>query len=414
MYHSRRLFALFLVIFIDSFGFGLVIPIMAHLLIEPNHPFFPDTSAAIRNVIFTTTIALLPLAKLFSHPAIGACSDKWGRKSTMSICLIGSSIGFLLLFIGIVLHWFSLIIIGRLINGFAAGSQPIAQAAVIDCCEQHHKTKRLGIVAFAMTLAMVLGPLLGGLLSDPTILPWFNNTTPFVLAFGLSILNLWLLWRYFEETHQVKQHDHIRWRHIFQTIHQISHMGNIRFILVAFFFYEFAWSLYFQSAPLWLIGQYQLNVTQLAIFLAVIGFWMSLGLTVILSRLVRYFRATTLFLSALTLASSAVLIMCVLPTMTTQWLAIIPLAIATGIAYPCMLTTLSNQTPNMKQGWIMGVASALLAGSWLLSGVLASLFYNFNAHLPLQLTFAGYAIAACLLWRAMRTTNYDKSSTQSI
>ncbi len=399
---SRHLLALFLVIFIDSFGFGLVIPIMAHLLIEPNHPFFPEASHAMRNVIFTMTVALLPLAKFISHSAIGAWSDKWGRKTTMSVCLLGACIGFLLPLIGIIYHWFSLIVIGRLINGFASGSQPIAQAAVTDLCQPHNRTKNLGLVAFAMTLAMVLGPLLGGILSDPHIISWFNNTTPFMLAFGLSIFNLWLLQRYVQETHQVNQQDHIGWRNILRTLTQISRAGNIRIILCAFFCYEFGWSLYFQSSPLWLIQQYHLSVTELAFFLSAIGIWMSLGLTVILAKLVRHFSATKLFIYALALASASVFAMCILPMRSTQWVAIIPLAIATGIAYPCMLTELSNQTPHVKQGGIMGIASAFLSGSWLVSGVLASLLYNLHPQLPIQLSFIGYAMAACILWRSAK------------
>ena len=239
-----------------------------------------------------------------------------------------------------------------------------------------NRTKNLGLVAFAMTLAMVLGPLLGGILSDPHIISWFNNTTPFMLAFGLSIFNLWLLQRYVQETHQVNQQDHIGWRNILRTLTQISRAGNIRIILCAFFCYEFGWSLYFQSSPLWLIQQYHLSVTELAFFLSAIGIWMSLGLTVILAKLVRHFSATKLFIYALALASASVFAMCILPMRSTQWVAIIPLAIATGIAYPCMLTELSNQTPHVKQGGIMGIASAFLSGSWLVSGVLASLLYN--------------------------------------
>lgn len=412
MHHSRRLLALFLVIFIDSFGFGLVIPIMAHLLIEPNHVFFPGTSDTVRNIIFTSTVALSPLASFISHPAIGAWSDKWGRKKTMAVCLIGASVGFLLPLIGIATHCFSLIIVGRLVNGFASGSQPIAQAAVIDLSQQH-KTKSLGLVAFAMTLAMVLGPLLGGILSDPNIVSWFNNTTPFALAFLLSLFNLVLLTRYVQETHQTSQNDYISWKDIINTLVQISRTGNIRSILIAFFCYEFAWSLYFQSAPLWLLGQYQLNVTQLALFLSAIGIWMSLGLTVILGKLIRYFSANTLFLSMLILATVAVLVMCIVPIITTQWLAVIPLAIATGIAYPCMLTELSNQTPTVKQGWIMGVASAFLSGSWLVSGMLASLFYNLHPQLPLQLCWIGYAVAACWLWRSNRLNAFIPHSCKN-
>lgn len=398
--YRRALLPLFLVIFIDSFGFGLVIPVMAHLLIEPNHPFFPNLSPAAINILFTAVIALSPLAMLISHPVIGSCSDKWGRKITIAACLMASVIGFLLPLLGVRFHLFSLIVLGRFIAGFGAGSQPIAQAAVIDASKQNHKTFNLSLIAFAMTLAMILGPLLGGILSDPKWNPHFDNATPFAFAFLLSLINLFLLWRWFQEPHDKTQGDHVSWHDIAKTITKLAETGVVRRLLTVFFLYEFAWSLYFQSIPLWLMERYQLSASTLSWFLTGIGFWMSLGLTLILKMLMPAFSTVTLILYSLLIAGLAVFFSALFSIISLQWITAILIAIATGIAYPCLLSLLSDKTNQLKQGWIMGTASALLAGSWLISGLLSSLLYNLHATLPLYLAFAGYGVAAVLFKKA--------------
>jgi MFS transporter, DHA1 family, tetracycline resistance protein len=397
--YQRALLPLFLVIFIDSFGFGLVIPVMAHLLIEPNHLFFPDLSPASVNIVFTAVIALSPLAMLISHPAIGTCSDKWGRKITIGVCLIASAMGFLLPLLGIRFHLFSLIVAGRFIAGFGAGSQPIAQAAVIDASKPHHKTLHLSLIAFAMTLAMVLGPMLGGILSDPEWNSHFDNTTPFIFAFLLSLVNLFLLKRWFHETHNNAKNDHVSWRDIAKTLTKLGETAAVRRLLFVFFLYEFAWSLYFQSIPLWLMERYQLSATTLSWFLTATGFWMSLGLTLILKVLMRTFSLRTLILYNLLIAGLAVFFSSLFSIISLQWIMAIPIAIATGMIYPCLLTLLSDKSSHMKQGWVMGTASALLAGSWLISGLIASLLYNLHATLPLYFAFAAYSVAALLFSR---------------
>ncbi len=68
----------------------------------------------------------------FGAAILGDLSDSVGRKKSLMICLIGAFLGYLLSAIAIAFHNFWFLILGRIIAGFTSGSQPIAQAAIVD------------------------------------------------------------------------------------------------------------------------------------------------------------------------------------------------------------------------------------------------------------------------------------------
>jgi len=128
-----RLIPLFLVIFIDSLGYFLVIPVLLHLFICGEYGLIPSTtSLATRNLLYGLTVTLSPLGFLLTAPIIGNVSDKYGRKKTIFWCLVGSFVGFILPIFGILKGSLTLLFLGRFIAGISSGSQPVAQAAIAD------------------------------------------------------------------------------------------------------------------------------------------------------------------------------------------------------------------------------------------------------------------------------------------
>lgn len=195
----RRLFPLLLLIFVDSLSYFVVIPVLMRLFYGDHTSILShNTSMMMRDVLTGVTIALSPLATLLSAPFIGNASDHYGRKKTLLGCLCCVLIGFALPIMGIMQKSVALIMMGRFIAGIGSASQSIAQAAVADLCHEKDKARMLGNIALMMTLALIVGPLVGGYLSDVNLSHAFGLTTPYFFALILSVLNIGLLLFFFQ------------------------------------------------------------------------------------------------------------------------------------------------------------------------------------------------------------------------
>ncbi len=397
---QRRIFIpLFLIIFIDSMGYGLLIPVLLRILMNSQSEFSSASqmTPAMRNFIFGVGVALPALTYLLAAPIFGKWSDKWGRRNTLLVSLIGSLVGFLIQVLGIVVSSLTLVFVGRGLAGAASSSQPIAQAAVADISAGHQKAFYLSMIAFAMTLAMVAGPLLGGYLSDPQLVSWFNNTTPFIVASLLVFINIVLLLLFFPETNPQITRGLLTFRETFQALGTIVSDKRVRVLLLVFFLYEFAWSLYFQDISLYLTLTKHYSADKIALFIAYLGAWMSLGLTLIYGKIIRYISLNTCLIGCLLIGGLGLLGCSLDNIQNAQWIFGIPVAITVGMAYPTLLALMSNRTGQEHQGWVMGAAGSMLGLSWMLSGFLSGPLTNISLQLPLHLAAVSMLLSLGIL-----------------
>src|SRR3989338_10717133 len=114
-------------------GIGILFPILSAMLISHQSHFLSvDTSDFLRELIYGITIGIYMIAWFFGSAMLGDLSDIMGRKKSLLICLIGATIGYTISAIAILFHSLLFLIVGRVIACFTAGSQPIAQAAIVD------------------------------------------------------------------------------------------------------------------------------------------------------------------------------------------------------------------------------------------------------------------------------------------
>jgi DHA1 family tetracycline resistance protein-like MFS transporter len=378
--NKATLATLFFIIFIDSLSYFIIIPVLLRLIAPSEGLFAPDVSEATRNIAFGFAIGLLQLAYLIFAPIMGRLSDYFGRKKVLGSCLIMAAIGFIVSIFGITLHSFLLILLGRFLGGVGASSQPIAWAAIADISAKKQKALYLSLAAFAMTLAMVSGPLVGAYLSDARLVTGFNNQLPFVVAVLLIIFNLLLLKFGFQETHlQIAQKS----PHYFRSAAKICSNVRVFPLLIVLFIYEFAWSLYFQDISLYLKQAYAYTPEQSAQLITWAGVCMLFGLSCIYPAILRRFSLPTILMSCF-IAISLALFTCACVTVSwVQWLCVAPLAIAVGVAYPSLLALMSNELSENEQGLVMGLSATMLALAWTSSAFLMGVLTNIFLSLPL-------------------------------
>jgi len=400
MTHSKSLLAnapLFIVIFIDSMGIGLLFPILNSIIVDPASVFLPHSvSLSHRDYLYGVIVSVYMLCWFFGAAILGDLSDKVGRKKALTICLFGSFFGYLLSGIAIFMHSLTVLVIGRIIAGFTAGSQPIAQAAIIDISSDEQKARNIGFILLWISLGFVFGPIFGGVLSDSQLISWFNFTTPMYFAAIISLLNALLLIFFFQETYKVTGKFRIRFHQAINIFVSAFKSNRIRYLSIVFLVMILGWSDYYTFISMFLVRQYGATPLSVALFMAVMGCGFSVGCGILVDYFTKRYPLKILIIFGVILASVATFITFLCHEEWMAWVLTFFIALFIAVAYSVMLTVFSNQVDQTEQGWVMGVTGSIVALAFginsLLTGAIAE-----HLVLPLLISAIGMGVAGILM-----------------
>ena len=163
------LLVIFITVFIDLIGFGIVIPVLPFYVEGTKFNASPSTVGLL--------FASYSIMQLIFTPILGRLSDRYGRRPILLISLIGTGIGFLILGFATTL-W--MLFAGRIIDGISGGNISTAQAYIADITTPENRAKGMGLIGAAFGLGFIFGPAIGGVLSR------WGNHVPFLFAAGLA------------------------------------------------------------------------------------------------------------------------------------------------------------------------------------------------------------------------------------
>lgn len=400
---------LLLVLFIDGMGLGLVIPILNGLIFDTHSTFLSAASYTplMHNIIYGGVIGIFMLCWFFGAAVLGDLSDHIGRKKSLLICLAGAFFSYVVSAVSVSMHSLSLLLIGRVIAGITSGSQPIAQAAIVDISRQEHKARNIGFILLALSLGFILGPLLGGILSDKDIVSWFDFSTPFYFAALISLLNICLLLVLFKETFVSKSTTFaVNPYHAVKIFISAFQHEKVRNLSIIFFIFVFGWSSFYSFISIYLLNTFHYSPTDISLFMAVMGIGFAVGNGYLVNFLARLFPLRTSYIYSNIVAAGIVLLMVSLPYPALDWLLVAPLACAVSIAYASLLTVFSNQVDAQSQGWIMGITGSISSLVWAVNGITVGILAAFNAAYPLYVSAIGLFVAGvATFWVYTSTKN---------
>ncbi len=175
---------IFLTLFIDMVGFGIVIPVL---------PLYAEGSRiGATPAQLSWIVGIYSLFQLVCAPLFGKWSDRIGRKPVLVVSIIGTAVGFVVLGAANTV-W--MLILGRIIDGASGGNIATAMACIADVTTKENRSRNMGLVGAAFGLGFMIGPAIGGILSKH-----FGLATPFYFAAGLALLNALLVWLRLPET----------------------------------------------------------------------------------------------------------------------------------------------------------------------------------------------------------------------
>lgn len=389
---------LFLVIAIDSMGLGILFPILSAMLISHHSHFLSgNVSDFSRELIYGVTIGIYMIAWFFGSAMLGDLSDILGRKKSLMICLIGAALGYFISAIAIGFHSILFLIVGRVLAGFTAGSQPIAQAAIVDVSAPENRARNIGYILLAVSLGFVLGPIMGGILSNHHLVSWFGFATPLYFAGILSLLNCIVLYFLFQETFTRTKKIKIRLHYAVQIFIEAFKSKSIRLLSLVLLVETAGWSEYFTFVSQFLLRKFHYTVSEVSFFIAVLAIGFSIGFGLLVNPCAKRFQLKNAVIANLCISA----LLCLITAMTTSslviWIGALLIGMSVALLYSMLITIFSNQVGAEEQGWVMGITNSVSALSFGVTSLVSGFVADWNAAVPIYLGALGLALAALIL-----------------
>src|SRR5689334_16445878 len=159
---------IFLTVFIDLLGFGIVLP---HL---PVYSKAYGADELTLGLLFSCFSGM----QFLCAPMWGRLSDRIGRRPVLIGGLVGTAASYALFAFASSLP---LLFASRLLAGFFGANISTAQAYIADVTPPEHRAKSMGLIGAAFGLGFTLGPLFGGELTS------LSPMAPGFFACGLSL-----------------------------------------------------------------------------------------------------------------------------------------------------------------------------------------------------------------------------------
>jgi multidrug resistance protein len=372
---------IFLTVFIDLIGFGIVVPLV---------PVYSRHFGAEGYVIGIIIASFSAMQFLFA-PVWGRLSDRHGRRPILLLSTAGAAVSYVLFALssGLENHGaaLGLMVASRAFAGVCGGNITVAQAYIADITPPEQRSRKMGLIGMAFGLGFIFGPILGGV-----SLSYLGNTGPGWMAAALCAGNFVLAWFILGETLKPTSEPVAQRPHLDQWLHTLSE-PKIGLLVVVFFLATFCFSCFESTLPLVVSDNFHLDIRKsetsattvvyLFAYCGIVGAAVQGGA---IGRLVKSMGEPRLIALSLVLtAISMAFIPFIKGTAPLSWTvlfrreglcwvwmlsALALLAVGTGLTRPPLFGLLSNLTPASEQGATIGVAQG--AGS--LARILGPLF----------------------------------------
>lgn len=360
---------------LDAMGIGLILPVMPDLIREVTGGTLAE--AALWGGVLTTSFAVMQF--LFG-PALGALSDRFGRRPVLLVSLAVMAADYMIMALAGTI-W--LLLFARVAGGITAATHATATAWIADISSPEEKAARFGLTGAAFGLGFVLGPMVGGLLSE------FGTRAPFWAAGGLALLNLALGWAVLRETVTDRIRRAFSWRRAnpFGAFRQMGRLPGVQRMLLLVFLYEFAFLVYPATWAYFAAARFGWSAATIGASLALFGIAIAAVQGGLIRLILRRLGEAGTVMWGFSFNAVAFLFMAFVQDGTVA-LAFTPFLALGAVVTPALQGLMSRTVPDDAQGELQGVVGSARAVAMILSPlVMTGVFAAFTApgatlHLP--------------------------------
>lgn len=384
---QAALIFIFITVLIDVLAFGVIIPVLPHLV---QQFVGGDTSTA---AYWTGVFAFaFSLVQFFSTPIQGALADRYGRRPVILLSCLGLGADFIFMALAPNLAW---LFVGRVISAATSASFTTANAYIADVTPPDQRAKGFGMIGAAFGLGFIVGPLIGGVLGD------IDHRLPFWFSAGLALINFaYGLFVLPESLPKEKRTAVFDWHHAkpMGGVKMLREYPQIWGLVAVVFIANFAHYVYPSTFVLFADAAYGWKEKEAGYVLAAVGVLSVIVNVVLIGKVVKALGERRALLFGLACGTVGFLIYG-LASKGWMFLAGLPISALWAIAAPATQALITRQVPPDAQGRIQGSMSSLISLAGIFApAVFAGAFGFFiGPHAPVRLPGVAFLIASLLL-----------------
>jgi MFS transporter, DHA1 family, tetracycline resistance protein len=329
---------LFVTVFIDLLGFGIIIPLL---------PFYAESFGASAFAIGLLGTSFSLMQFLFS-PIWGRWSDQVGRKPIILIGLLGSCLSYVTMALAGSL---TLLFVARIVGGIAGANIPTAQAYIADVTTPENRARGMGLMGAAFGLGFIFGPAIGGLLSR------FSPETPMWCAAALCFANFVAAWFLLPESRPANTATRSLGR--MEAFRHAMTQPTLLLILALYFIVTMAFSAFEATFALFTEARFGFTAASIGFLFAFIGAIIALIQGVLIGRVVKHVGEQRIIPTAILGIAIGIGMLTVVWSVPTLLVALGLLAMGMGFNNPSLSSMVSKLSHQDDQGGILGLASSL-------------------------------------------------------
>jgi DHA1 family tetracycline resistance protein-like MFS transporter len=370
----------YLTVFLDIFGFGIVLPSL---------PFFVIDKVGEHGAWIGALVASYSLAQFIGAPILGRTSDRIGRRPVLIFSLLGSALALAATAFADSL-W--TLLVARALGGLFAGSISTAQAYIADVTTQENRAKYMGLLGASIGTGFVFGPFAGSLLVQYGS---YGFQGAALLASGLSLLNMVLAAFTLSESLPTGTGSTVaRARLSWGALRGAIKRPGVGFVLASSSLCMLGFVAMETTFPLLGKQNVGLGPAELGRVFGFVGIVMIVVQGGLTGPLTRRFGERMLSILGCLAMGIALLLMPGARDFSALMMSVGVLALGSGLSTPAMSTLLSRITSQDDQGGVMGINQSLGALSRAIGPVFAGALYDLDP-------MATYGSAALLMLVSM-------------
>jgi DHA1 family tetracycline resistance protein-like MFS transporter len=334
---SRPLLVIFLTIFVNLVGFGIIIPLL---------PFYAETFGA-SPIVIGLLFAVFSLCQLIAAPVLGDLSDRYGRRPILILSLLGTVVSFVMLAVA---QSVTMLFVARVVDGLSGGNISTARAYVADITEPKDRARAYGLIGAAFGLGFILGPAISAVLAH------VSYTAPIWAAAGITLIAAAMAWFWLPETvHRA----HAGTGMPFRNVAEMMRRPAMRRVLMMDFSYWFAFAVFQTTFALFAAARFGFDAPQTAYFFAAFAVLGAVVQGVLIRSIVNRLGDKRTFMLGLICAAVGLVGATLTYSVVLFAVSLVPLALGIGFGHPTMSSIISRAAREDEQGRVQGAASAV-------------------------------------------------------
>ncbi|MBT4522947.1 MAG: TCR/Tet family MFS transporter [Halieaceae bacterium] len=376
---------LFATVFLDSIGFGVILPVMPQLIMDITGE--PLSSAA----VYGGWLLVLHAAMQFlTAPVMGNLSDRVGRKPVLVMALFAFGLNYLLMGWAPTLTW---LFVGRLLAGAVSSTYAVANAFIADLFPAQERVKLFALMGAAFGGGFVLGPALGGFLGE------MGPRVPFYATGGLALANASLGFFMLPETLSPENRRSFDWRRA-NPLGALAHLRRyplVKGLMLVFFLFYVANLALPSTWSYFTIAQFGWSEREIGFSLSYVGVLMIIFQGLVIRSVLDQFGSTTTIyigLGGLTIC----FVGCALAYQSWMVYAFLLIGATQGFVGPAMQGLMSAKIAADAQGELQGMVASVSSLAAVISPLLMTHVFGFFTGRATPVYFPGmvYLVAAAL------------------